>query len=147
MKNCSLVVKVLLGLILLSAFYHRASSQTIHGSQVTTTATQPTTFEAVADFISKHGKLPPNYITKKEAQALGWNPRSGNLWQVAPGKSIGGDVFGNFEGRLPKAKGRVWREADINYRGGRRGADRLLYANDGLMYKTTDHYQTFTRMR
>lgn len=121
------------------------------GAQAARTAPAPAatanTFEAVADYVAQHGKLPPNYITKAQARALGWDARKGNLNQVAPGKSIGGDVFGNFEGRLPKAKGRVWREADINYRGGRRGADRLLYSSDGLIYKTTDHYQTFTRIR
>ncbi|WP_448321887.1 ribonuclease domain-containing protein [Streptomyces sp. CO7] len=71
----------------------------------------------------------------------------GNLAEVAPGKSIGGDVFSNREGRLPSASGRTWREADINYVSGFRNADRLVYSSDWLIYKTTDHYATFTRIR
>ena len=60
-------------------------------------------------------KLPDNYITKSEAQALGWVASKGNLADVAPGKSIGGDIFSNREGKLPAKSGRTWREADINY--------------------------------
>lgn len=61
-------------------------------------------FDEVANYISEHNELPPNYITKKEARELGWEPSEGNLHEVAPGKSIGGDVFGNREGLLPKKK-------------------------------------------
>ena len=59
----------------------------------------------VAAYIRAYGELPPNYITKKEAQALGWVSSKGNLWDVAPGKSIGGDRFGNYEKLLPEKKG------------------------------------------
>ncbi|MGG4404019.1 ribonuclease domain-containing protein [Paenibacillus amylolyticus] len=104
-------------------------------------------FDEVADYISEHNELPPNYITKKEARELGWEPSEGNLREVAPGKSIGGDVFGNREGLLPKKKGRIWYEADINYSGGRRGSDRILYSNDGLIYQTTDHYKSFEQLK
>lgn len=78
---------------------------------------------------------------------MGWNPKQGNLADVAPGKSLGGDIFKNREGLLPRSPGRVWREADINYTSGYRGNDRLLYSNDGLIYKTTDHYTWFTRIK
>ena len=78
-------------------------------------------------------KLPPNYITKTEAEALGWIPKQGNLTEVAPGKSIGGDIFMNKERLLPYANGRIWYEADINYITGFRGSDRILYSNDGLL--------------
>lgn len=105
-----------------------------------------TSFDDVAAHVSKTGQLPSNFITKAEAQGLGWNPKLGNLDVVAPGKSIGGDVFKNTEGLLPKAPGRTWYEADINYTGGFRGTDRLLYSNDGLLFKTTDHYKTFTQI-
>ncbi|WP_052020218.1 ribonuclease domain-containing protein [Paenibacillus pini] len=101
-------------------------------------------FKDVSDYIRKHQKLPDNFITKKEAEQLGWVAAQGNLNTVAPGKSIGGDRFGNREGLLPKAKNRIWYEADINYKKGSRGADRILYSNDGLIYKTTDHYKSFT---
>ena len=100
----------------------------------------------VAYYLHTYGELPPNYITKKQAQDLGWVSSWGNLWQVAPGKSIGGDRFGNYEGQLPDKKGRTWYECDANYRGKKRGADRVLFSSDGLYYFTSDHYNTFTQM-
>lgn len=41
------------------------------------------------------------------------------------------------------AEGRVWYEADINYTGGYRRRHRILYSNDGLIFVTYDHYETF----
>jgi hypothetical protein len=105
-----------------------------------------TSFHEVADYIKKYDRLPDNFITKKDAGTLGWNPSKGNLWAVAPGKSIGGDVFRNREKKLPVKRGRIWYEADIDYQGGKRGKDRILFSSDGLIYKTEDHYRTFTRM-
>lgn len=105
-----------------------------------------TTFHEVAAYIKKCHRLPDNFITKKDARKLGWNPSRGNLWSVAPGKSIGGDVFHNREKKLPAKKGRIWYEADIHYKGGTRGKDRILFSSDGLIYKTEDHYRTYTRM-
>jgi hypothetical protein len=105
-----------------------------------------TSFHEVADYIKKYNRLPDNFITKKDAGTLGWNPSKGNLWAVAPGKSIGGDVFRNREKKLPVKRGRIWYEADIDYQGGKRGKDRILFSSDGLIYKTEDHYRTFTRM-
>lgn len=105
-----------------------------------------TSFEGVAAFIKENKRLPDNFITKKEAKKKGWKPGR-NLSSVLPGKSIGGDVFQNREKRLPSAKGRIWYEADIHYKKGRRGKDRLLFSNDGLFFKTEDHYQTFQRMK
>lgn len=101
----------------------------------------------VSGYVAKNGKLPDNFITKADAKKLGWNPKAGNLADVAPGKSIGGDIFRNKEGLLPKIDGRVWYEADINYTSGFRGSNRLLYSSDGLIYKTTDHYKTFTQIK
>ena len=106
----------------------------------------PTSFHGVADHIKKYNRLPDNFITKNEAKKLGWNPARGNLWDVAPGKSIGGDVFHNREKKLPVKRGRSWYEADINYKGGKRGKDRIIFSSDGLIYKTGDHYRTFTRI-
>jgi hypothetical protein len=106
----------------------------------------PTSFKEVADYVKKHQRLPDNFITKKDARRLGWDPSRGNLREVAPGKSIGGDVFQNREKRLPEKKGRIWYEADIRYNGGKRGKDRILFSNDGLIYKTEDHYRTFSRI-
>ena len=102
-----------------------------------------TSKEEVAEYIFLYGHLPDNFITKKEAKALGWVSSEGNLGEVAPGKSIGGDYFGNFEGNLPEKKGREYHECDIDSTGGYRGAKRIVYSNDGLIYYTEDHYNTF----
>lgn len=91
------------------------------------------------------GRLPDKFLTKKDAKELGWRPGS-DLAKVAPGKSIGGDKFGNFEKRLPVKKGRQWYEADLGFKKGKRGAKRLLYSSDKLIYITTDHYKTFTEV-
>lgn len=100
--------------------------------------------EALRALGASHGRsLPPTFVTKRQAQAAGWRP-GGDLWRVPAlrGKSLGGDRFGNREGRLPGGK-RRWREADLSYRGGRRGAKRLLYSDDGLRFVTVNHYRTF----
>lgn len=99
--------------------------------------------EEVAVYLTQFGELPGNYLTKREAQALGWESRLGNLWDVAQGCSIGGDRFGNYEGLLPEGKGRRWTECDIDYEGGYRGGERLIFSNDGLLYYTQDHYASF----
>jgi hypothetical protein len=100
--------------------------------------------EEVALYIRIYNKLPDNYITKEAAYDLGWEPSEGNLWEVTDQKSIGGDRFGNREGNLPDREGRQYYEADINYGGGYRGPERIVYSNDGLIYYTSDHYDTFT---
>ena len=105
-----------------------------------------TTPEDVAEYIHTFGTLPKNFITKSEAKDLGWDSSKGNLWDVAEGKSIGGDYFGNYEGLLPKADGRKYTECDVNYSGGYRGSERIIFSNDGLIYYTNDHYQTFTQL-
>lgn len=97
----------------------------------------------VARYLYLYGHLPGNFITKREAKALGWVSSEGNLGKVAPGKSIGGDRFGNYEGNLPQAEGRTYRECDIDADGGYRGAKRIVWSNDGLIYYTEDHYQHF----
>ena len=102
-----------------------------------------TSKEDVAAYLSKYGHLPENYITKKEAKALGWVSSEGNLQEAAPGKSIGGDHFGKYEEILPEKDGREYFECDIDSSGGYRGAKRLVYSNDGLTYYTEDHYKTF----
>ncbi len=104
------------------------------------------TVEAVAEYIHIYGHLPDNFITKNEARDLGWESSEGNLWDVAYGMSIGGDKFGNREGLLPDAKGRVWYECDINYQGGFRGSERIVFSNDGLIYYTADHYESFEKL-
>ena len=60
--------------------------------------------------------------------------------------SIGGDKFGNREGLLPKEDGRQYYECDVNYQGGYRGAERIVFSNDGLIFYTDDHYNSFTQL-
>lgn len=99
----------------------------------------------VALYIQTYGELPDNYITKNQARDLGWE--GGSVEAYAPGKCIGGDTFGNREGLLPKANGRTWTECDIDtLRGNSRGAKRLVFSNDGLIYYTDDHYESFERV-
>ena len=107
---------------------------------------QYTSKDEVALYIHTYQKLPSNYITKKEAQNKGWDSKSGNLNKVAPGCSIGGDFFGNYEGLLPEKKGRKYYECDIDFDGGYRNSKRIIYSNDGLIYYTDDHYNSFTQL-
>ena len=101
-----------------------------------------TSKEDVALYVHTYGRLPSNFVTKKEAEAAGW--QGGPLDKVLPGKCIGGDYFGNYEGQLPRAKGRKWTECDLNTLGAsKRGPERLIFSNDGLIYYTPDHYETF----
>lgn len=99
--------------------------------------------EAVALYIHSFGHLPSNYITKKEAESLGWKHGTA-LETYAPGKCIGGSHFGNYERLLPDAKGRSWTECDIDTLGAEsRGTKRIVFSNDGLIYYTEDHYEHF----
>ena len=98
--------------------------------------------DEVALYISTYGKLPENFITKNEARDLGWD--GGSVEKYAPGYAIGGDKFGNHEGLLPKAKGRQYYECDIDTDGYHsRGSRRIVFSNDGLIYYTHDHYESF----
>lgn len=102
-----------------------------------------TSKEDVALYLHTYGKLPKNFMTKSEARALGW--QSGSLERFAPGMCIGGDRFGNYEGLLPEKNGRTYTECDIDTLGrSSRGAKRIVFSNDGLIYYTDDHYESFT---
>lgn len=99
--------------------------------------------EDVALYLYTYGCLPENFITKSEARDLGWD--GGSVEEYAPGYAIGGDKFGNREGLLPRADGRRYYECDIDTNGrGSRGAKRIVFSNDGLIYYTEDHYESFT---
>lgn len=101
--------------------------------------------EDVSLYIHTYGRLPDNYITKSEARSLGWE--GGSVEYYAPGCAIGGDLFYNYEGQLPDAPGRIYYECDIDTDGyRRRGAKRLVFSDDGLIFYTTDHYETFTTL-
>ena len=93
-------------------------------------------------YIEEYGHLPDNFITKNEARDMGWS--GGSVERYFKGGAIGGDRFGNYEGLLPKAKGRSYTECDLNTKGkSKRGAERLVFSNDGLYFYTNDHYETF----
>ena len=99
--------------------------------------------EDVSLYIYTYGHLPENFITKDEARDMGWE--GGSIEKYAPGYAIGGDTFGNREGLLPKEKGRIYYECDIDTNGASgRGAKRIVFSNDGLIYYTDDHYESFT---
>lgn len=99
------------------------------------------TKDDVALYLHLYGELPPNYLTKSKAKKLGWDSSKGNLWDVTDKGVIGGDRFSNREGNLPDDK---YFEADVNYNGGYRGAERLVYTKDGkVIYYTGDHYDSF----
>jgi guanyl-specific ribonuclease Sa len=102
-----------------------------------------TSKEEVALYIHLYGHLPSNFITKNEARKLGWDAGEGNLDEVAPGKSIGGSKFGNYDSQLPDGS---YKECDIDYHGGYRGSKRIIYSTDGRVYYTEDHYQTFEQL-
>ena len=102
-----------------------------------------TTKEDVALYLHVYGELPMNFITKSEAAKLGWE--GGSLEPYAPGMCIGGDRFGNYEGKLPVQEG--YHECDINTMGAdSRGAERLVYSDSGNIYYTNDHYNTFEQL-
>ena len=105
-----------------------------------------TSKEEVAAYINEFNHLPDNYITKTKAKKLGWNQDEESLSDVLPGMSIGGGPFNNSEGLLPEEAGRKYKECDIDYKSGPRNGKRIVYSNDGLIYYTGDHYETFERL-
>ena len=102
-----------------------------------------TSKEEVALYIFTYGELPSNYVNKTKAKQMGWVAGKGNLTKVCEGCSIGGDVFTNRQKSLPTKKGRTYYECDIDYQGGTRNGKRIVYSNDGLIYYTDDHYNSF----
>lgn len=139
-RNLIMAVSVVLGLTGVAG--HVVAKSTYNQGTIVSGTDEQT----VVSYLRQNHRLPEYYITKKKAREAGWDARAGNLCDVLPGKAIGGDRFSNREGRLPTANKRVWREADINYRCGRRGADRVLFASDGLIYVSRNHYQNFVRV-
>lgn len=120
-----------------------APSTAPQGADTLDKAGSYTTKDEVALYLHLYGQLPANFITKKQAEALGWT--GGGLEPYAPGKCIGGSSFGNYEGLLPAKSGRKYTECDIDTLGKKsRGAKRIVFSNDGLIYYTDDHYESFT---
>ena len=106
-----------------------------------------TSKDDVAAYVRKFsGALPKNFITKRQARELGW--QGGPLEPYAPGKSIGGDRFGNYERRLPALRAGFYKECDIDTKGRPRGAKRLVFTSKGKrIYYTDDHYRTFKEVK
>lgn len=149
------IIKLLLILLLVGlgiATYAYFNSEHINEPTVVETPTVQekidenksyTSKEDVALYIYTYNKLPSNYVSKKQAKEMGWVASKGNLLKVCEGCSIGGDKFTNREKKLPTKKGRQYYECDIDYEGGNRNAKRIVFSNDGLIYYTDDHYNTF----
>ena len=119
-----LLIAFLLGVLACTSFLRQALSPEIDVNG------KYTSKEEVSLYIDTYGDLPSNYITKAEAKELGWDSNAGNLWDVAEGMSIGGDVFGNREGLLPEDDDRIYYECDIDYEGGYRNSKRIVYSNE-----------------
>ena len=142
--------KWLIGLVILLTFISLAVYQPVNDPEIAIVQVEKgqnySAKDEVAAYIHEFQQLPPNFITKNEAESMGWDNSKGNLWQVTDNKSIGGDRFGNREGLLQEAKDRKYYECDINFHGGYRGAERIVYSNDGLIYYSKDHYKTFEQL-
>lgn len=105
-----------------------------------------TSMEEVSVYIHTYGHLPSNYITSEEAAELGYDESQVNLSEVAPGKSIGGDVYENEENMIPVEEGLTYHQCDINSENGERTDERLVYSNEGDIYYTPDLFETFQRI-
>ena len=100
-------------------------------------------FDGADAWLLYRNRLPDYYVTKEEAIVAGWRSKKANLHEVLPGKMIGGNIYENKRGLLPSKLGRVWREADFDFVNGYRNSKRILYSNDGLIFVSFDHAQTF----
>lgn len=120
-----------------------SSENQYNASSTQVSIDQLTEEKTVISYVKQNHKLPDYYITKNEARKQGWNPSKANLCDVLPGKAIGGDKFGNREGRLPD--GDKYFEADVNYHCGGRNADRIIYTQNGDVYLTKNHYKSFEK--
>lgn len=155
-KILTAIVGVLIGLFGLEPLLDAVTDTTSQPTQMQTESASETkkvvegetysTPEEVAAYLHEYKELPPNYLTKRKAAEKGWDNSQGNLWEVTDQMSIGGDHFGNYEELLPEENGRQYYEADVNYEGGYRGPERLVYSDDGLIYYTADHYETFEQL-
>ena len=98
--------------------------------------------ENVTAYLMAYGHLPSNFITKRDAEDLGWS--GGSVERFREGAAIGGGRFGNYEGLLPEGR---YTECDIDTDGASsRGAKRLVFSTDGRYFYTDDHYETFAEV-
>lgn len=129
-----------------SASATRASERSTEAGNGISEGGSYTSRDEVALYLHTYGKLPKNFISKKDAEEQGFRFGEGDFGEAFPGMSVGGSRFGNYDGNLPEKSGRRYYECDIDYTGGRRNAKRLVYSNDGLIFYTEDHYKTFTQL-
>lgn len=156
----ALIISVLLGMLaVLGACSPAPSNSSSHESHTAAQSASPksksdkvvengqyTDKNSVAYYVHTFGHLPSNYVSKTKARKAGWVSSEGNLWEVLPGKSIGGSEFYDDDEQLPYKRGRRWTECDIDYNGGFRNAKRIVFSNDGLVFYTNDHYKTFEQL-
>ena len=138
---------LLIALFLHTQAYAESCEKVVHAvnARLSTGINEPELTEILRNLNrTNNTKLPEKFVNKREARSLGWKPGR-DIWSVSAlrGSSIGGDHFRNMEGRLPNNK---WREADLDYKGGHRGAKRLIFSRDGLRFVTVDHYRSFTEV-
>lgn len=144
-KNLALLLTLVLSLGMFTACAPTDSASSGDSQPAIAEDGSYTSKDEVALYIHTYGHLPENYITKDEAYDLGWKSE-GTLDEVAPGMSIGGDYYGNYEGVLPDEPGREYHECDIDYESGNRNGKRIVYSNDGNIYYTEDHYNSFEHL-
>jgi guanyl-specific ribonuclease Sa len=71
----------------------------------------------------------------------------------SPPGFVGGRIFGNYEGLLPRYDTRrkriEYREWDVRPKaeGRSRGAERLVTGSDGRVWYSADHYRTFLEVK
>ena len=102
------------------------------------------TKDEVALYLYTYHRLPDNFMNKQDARYAGW--KSGALHLVVEGKCIGGDVFHNYEKKLPVIDGTYY-ECDLNTLNSKqRGTQRLVWSEYWDIYYTEDHYETFEQL-
>jgi ribonuclease T1 len=143
----SVILLLLLGLVFHTPVYAESCDKVVHtvNLRLSNMIDEQELTEMLRSLNSTNNKkLPPKFVTKREARSRGWKP-GWDLWSVSllRGSSIGGDRFKNLEGRLPD---NIWREADLDYKGGHRGSKRLIFSRDGERFVTVDHYKTFVEV-
>ena len=126
--------------------YAATSDQSLENEEVFTVPVEEGEYyydlESVVLYLEYYGELPENYITKKEARSMGWE--GGSVERYIDDAAIGGDYFGNKEGLLPAGK---YTECDLDTLDeNSRGAERLVFTDDGQYYYTDDHYDSFTQV-
>ncbi len=144
----TLALGIVLALGFLAGNLFTSSAEGPHAEKASTVQSNEVinTFEGVADYIVKYGRLPDNFITKAEAAKLGGTrkrqSRRSSAWKKHRRRYLS---------KQRKAASRCGRTRMERSRHqlyiGIPGSDRIVYSNDRLVYKTTDHYKTFTRMR